>query len=109
VGFPVSVVPLRIGGGTRLKIYESMAARTAVVSTGVGAEGLDLDDGHGRTVLLADTPESFAECCVELLEDAEARQRLSDSAWELVSARFSWDQVAREFARILENASRVTW
>src|SRR6185437_13822916 len=62
----VSIVPLRIGGGTRLKIYEAMAARSPVVSTTIGAEGLTVSDGED--IRLADTSESFARICVELLE-----------------------------------------
>jgi glycosyltransferase involved in cell wall biosynthesis len=102
-GSLVSIVPLRIGGGTRLKIYESMAARTPVVSTTVGAEGLDIEDG--RNILLADTADSFADRCLELLEDAEAQRRLSEAAWAMVSARFSWEHVADQFASVLETAS----
>ncbi|MGH9936633.1 MAG: glycosyltransferase, partial [Blastocatellia bacterium] len=59
----VFVVPLRIGGGTRLKIYEAMAMRKAVVSTTVGAEGLDVN--HGRDILLADDPQTFADYVIE--------------------------------------------
>jgi len=100
----VSIVPLRIGGGTRLKIYEAMAARTPVVSTSVGAEGLDIE--HGRNLLIADTADTFAESCLALLNSAEHRQRLADAGWELMNARFSWEQVADQFARVLESAQR---
>src|SRR3981081_1862320 len=63
-GSPVSIVPLRIGGGTRLKIYEAMAAKIPVVSTTVGAEGLDVC--NGENIHIADLPAEFAECCVTL-------------------------------------------
>ena len=62
---------MRIGGGTRLKIYEAMAARVPVVSTTVGAEGLDIH--HPDDIRLADTPEAFAAACTELL----ARRRVA--------------------------------
>ncbi len=101
-GAKVSVVPLRIGGGTRLKIYEAMAARTPVVSTTIGAEGLDV--GDSSTIRLADSPADFARECVALLASTAERRRMSAAAWELVSSRFSWRQVARVFERTLESA-----
>lgn len=101
-GSSVSIVPLRIGGGTRLKIYESMAARVPVVSTSVGAEGLSVNPSEN--IRIADQPEGFAAQCLELLQDRPARERVVSSAWELVSARFSWEEVARSFERILEAA-----
>ena len=96
----VSIVPLRIGGGTRLKIYESMAARIPVVSTSVGAEGLTIDPP--ANIRIADSPESFAAECVSLLESPEARARQAAAGWELVSTRFSWEQVTARFESILE-------
>jgi glycosyltransferase involved in cell wall biosynthesis len=99
-GAAVSIVPLRVGGGTRLKIYESMAARVPVVSTAVGAEGLEVHPG--QDIRIADSPEQFAEECLALLDDASERARLADAAWRLVSSRYSWDRVARDFEAILE-------
>jgi len=99
-GASVSIVPLRVGGGTRLKIYESMAARVPVVSTGVGAEGLDVRSPDH--LLLADTPESFAAACLELLESPARRQELARSAWDWIAARYSWDEIARQFEKVLE-------
>ena len=101
-GSAVSIVPLRIGGGTRLKIYEAMAAKIPVVSTSVGAEGLTVQPPEN--IRIADTPESFAQSCIELLEDDAERARVAESAWEMVSACFSWEKVARQFERILEAA-----
>ena len=98
-GSKVSMVPLRIGGGTRLKIYESMAAGTPTVSTSVGAEGLDVK--HPGNIRLADTPAGFAEQCVDLLENAGERQRLAAEALNLVTTRFSSDVVAAEFEGLL--------
>jgi sugar transferase (PEP-CTERM/EpsH1 system associated) len=95
----VSIVPLRIGGGTRLKIYEAMAARIPVVSTTIGAEGLDVLDGEN--IAVADSPDGFAERCLALLEDAEARRKQSEAAWEMVSACYSWEVVARRFEQLL--------
>ncbi|MGC2108516.1 MAG: glycosyltransferase family 4 protein [Candidatus Korobacteraceae bacterium] len=98
-GSKISVVPLRIGGGTRLKIYESMAAGTPTVSTSIGAEGLDVS--HPKNIRLADTPAAFAEQCIELLDDAQERERLAAEALKLVTAHFSWDVVTAEFERLL--------
>jgi glycosyltransferase involved in cell wall biosynthesis len=95
----VSIVPLRVGGGTRLKIYEAMAARVPVVSTGVGAEGLDVSDSEN--IALADSPGAFAERCLALLGDAEVRRKQAQAAWEMVSACYSWEVVARKFEELL--------
>ncbi len=95
----VSIVPLRIGGGTRLKIYEAMAAKIPVVSTSVGAEGLDVRDGDN--IAIADSPEAFAERCVALLSHAEARRKQSQAAWEMVSACYSWEVISRKFEQLL--------
>jgi glycosyltransferase involved in cell wall biosynthesis len=95
----VCIVPLRIGGGTRLKIFESMAARVPVVSTTVGAEGLPVENGN--TIYLADDPQTFAARCLELLESKPAAQKLAAEAWDMVSSRFSWEAVSREFERLL--------
>jgi polysaccharide biosynthesis protein PslH len=88
----VYVVPLRIGGGTRLKIFEAMAMGKAVVSTTVGAEGLPVTDG--RDIVLADEPARFAEAVVRLLRDTGARQRIGRGA-RLVVERYDWSAVAR--------------
>jgi polysaccharide biosynthesis protein PslH len=95
----VSIVPLRIGGGTRLKIYEAMAAKIPVVSTTIGAEGLDVRDGEN--IALADSPEAFAERCLALLGSADARCKQSQAAWEMVSACYSWEVVSRKFEQLL--------
>ncbi len=101
-GASVSVVPLRIGGGTRLKIYESMAAGTAVVSTSIGAEGLDVS--HPGNIRLADSAQAFADECLALLQDAEQRRSLSTEALHLVTSRFSWDAITDEFEKLLTGA-----
>ncbi len=101
----VSIVPLRIGGGTRLKIYEAMAAGVPVVSTRVGAEGLDVQDG--KNLFLADDPETFAARCVELLTTPAMNRDMAAAALALVSARFSWEQVAADFESILERAGQT--
>jgi sugar transferase (PEP-CTERM/EpsH1 system associated) len=98
-GAKISIVPLRIGGGTRLKIYESMAAGVPVVSTTIGAEGLDARDGE--TLRLADEPEAFAAACVDLLNRESERTRLSAAARQMVANRYSWEAAAAAFERCL--------
>ena len=88
----VYIVPLRIGGGSRLKILEALAARKAVVSTTVGAEGLSVTDG--REIKLADTPERFAKQIHMLLENPELRRRLGRAGRKLVEDRYGWDALA---------------
>jgi glycosyltransferase involved in cell wall biosynthesis len=84
----VAIVPLRSGGGTRLKILEAMAAGTPVVSTTVGAEGLDVVDR--QHLLLADTPDDFAAAVGRLLDDPGLRASLGASARRLVEQHYDW-------------------
>lgn len=98
-GSQVSIVPLRVGGGTRLKIFEAMAAGVPVVSTTIGAEGLGARDGE--TIRIADAPEAFAEACLALLADAAERERLRENALEMITSLYSWEAVAGEFERLL--------
>ena len=97
----VFAVPLRIGGGTRLKIFEAMAAGKAVVSTPVGAEGLDVRNGHD--ILLEDTPAGFAASTTALLRNAGRREALGEAAVAL-AARHDWSAVIRSFEAALERA-----
>ena len=99
----VFVVPLRVGGGTRLKIFEAMAAGKAVVSTAVGAEGLDVHDGHD--IVLADDPSRFADAAIGLLRDREKRRRLELAASAL-AARYDWSVIAQQFESVVAAVSR---
>ena len=92
----LSVVPLRVGGGTRLKIYEAMSIETPVVSTAIGAEGLPVRGGEH--IAIADAPQDFADSVVSLLGDAPRGARMAASAVDLVRRRFSWASVADQFA-----------
>jgi len=94
------VVPLRIGGGTRLKIFEAMAMEKPIVSTSVGAEGLPVK--HGEELLLADTPESFAESVIRLLSDTGLAKDLGRRSARTVRDRFGWKSVADRFSEICE-------
>jgi glycosyltransferase involved in cell wall biosynthesis len=100
----VFVVPLRIGGGTRLKIYEAMAAQRAIVSTSIGAEGLDYRDG--MDIVIADEPEAFADEVIRLLRDRDARVKLGRGAGD-TAARFDWEAVSKEFEGVLRQATEA--
>jgi polysaccharide biosynthesis protein PslH len=95
----VNVVPLRIGGGTRLKIFEAMAAGRAVVSTSVGAEGLPTESG--RHLLLADDPVTFAQSVVTLLRDAQQRRAIELEARAFVTGHYDWSAAAAHFEQAL--------
>jgi len=92
------IVPLRIGGGTRLKIFEAMAMEKAVVSTTVGAEGLQLTDGV--ELLLADEPDAFADAVVSVLNDRSYASELGQRAASIVRKNYGWRQVTDSFVSI---------
>jgi polysaccharide biosynthesis protein PslH len=100
------VVPLRIGGGTRLKIFEAMAAERAVVSTSIGAEGLPTE--HGRHLVIADGPEAFSQAVVGLLRDAAARMRIEHAARALVTERYDWAVAAAHLETSLVETRRAS-
>lgn len=95
----VTVVPLLTGAGTRLKVLEALALGTPVVSTRLGAEGLDLEDG--QHVAIADAPETFADRVLMVLGDAGVAARLSAQGRSRVRARYTWDAIGREFCDIV--------
>ena len=89
-------VPLRLGGGTRLKIVEAMAAGVPVVSTTIGAQGLSATDG--QELLIGDTPEQFVHKTVRLVQDAQLREHLAHQGANLVQKAYSWQGQGRRFA-----------
>ena len=97
------VVPLRIGGGTRLKIFEAMAMGKALVSTSIGAEGLDVQSG--RDLILADGPAAFANAFLSLLRDARVRHAYEQAAAKQ-AAQYDWSNIVERFADVLQKASR---
>ncbi len=94
----VVVVPLRVGGGTRLKIYEAAAMQKAVLSTSLGAEGLDVT--NREHIVIADEPATFATALVELLDDQHARDNLAAAARKLVAENYSSEVIAAQFEAI---------
>lgn len=97
-GAAASVIPLRIGGGTRIKAYEAMAQGCPIVSTTIGMEGLPAE--AGRHYILADQPEEFADALVALLADPARGSAMAADARSFVEASFSSARVAAEFERI---------
>jgi polysaccharide biosynthesis protein PslH len=102
----VVVVPLRIGGGSRLKILEALAVAKAVVSTSVGAEGLDLVSGEHFTI--ADAPSEFAKRTVELMQSVEERHRFGHNGREAVSRQYDWDQIIENLDSTWRGTARQT-
>ena len=100
----VYIVPIRIGGGTRLKIFEAMAMGKAVVSTAIGAEGLPVRDGEH--LVLAEEPHAFAAAVVRLMRDVDARRALEHAAHRLVAEHYDWSAVAGEMERALIGFAR---
>jgi polysaccharide biosynthesis protein PslH len=99
------VVPLRVGGGTRLKIYEGMTMGLPTVSTTIGAEGLPVVDGEH--LVLADDPDTFARACIALLTDPARCATMGNAADHYVREQFGWDGVAKRFAEYCQAAIPV--
>jgi glycosyltransferase involved in cell wall biosynthesis len=99
-GASVYVVPLRMGGGTRLKVLEAMAMGKAMVSTTVGAEGFDVVSG--RELVLADTPAGFAAAVVDLLGDRARREEMGKIACKFAASGYDWPIVVPMLERVYE-------
>jgi glycosyltransferase involved in cell wall biosynthesis len=96
----VALAPLRVGGGTRLKILEAFAMGKAVVSTSLGCEGLRT--AHEEHLLVADHPELFARAVVRLLQDGEMRAKLGRAGRALVEEKYSWECCGAQLLRVLK-------
>jgi polysaccharide biosynthesis protein PslH len=99
----VYIVPLRIGGGTRLKIFEAMGMAKAVVSTTIGAEGLPVSDG--TDIVIADEPAAFADAVVRLIRDEPGRKSIEQAARRLVVERYDWSAVAGDIEHALSRVA----
>jgi polysaccharide biosynthesis protein PslH len=100
------IVPLRLGGGTRLKIVEAMAMSKPIVSTTIGAEGIDVV--HEKHLLIADEPAQFAAAVGRVLDDASLAARLGEEGRALVTARYSWEAAARSLEGFLRDVLAPT-
>ena len=96
----VIVVPIRFGSGTRLKILDAWAMGKAIVSTELGAEGLE--SVHGENILLADEPDQFAKCVLNLLSNARQRSRLGKAGRQLVESHYDWSVIAPKLGEVYE-------
>jgi sugar transferase (PEP-CTERM/EpsH1 system associated) len=96
----IMILPLRVGGGTRIKVFEAMAAGLPIVSTSVGVEGLCTTDGEH--VLIGDDSERFANQTLRLLQDASLRRSLAERARLWVKERFGWQQAADHFFGLIK-------
>jgi glycosyltransferase involved in cell wall biosynthesis len=108
----LAVVPIRFGGGTRLKVVEALANRLPVVTTTVGCEGIDVVDGH--SALIADDAAGFAAACVRVLTEPELRAALVGEGRELFEAHYQWSQIRHRLAEVCravatrESADRIS-
>ena len=97
----VFIIPLLIGSGIRGKALESMAMRIPIVSTTLGCAGIHLE--HEKSVLLADTPEQFAESVLRMFNNTELRKRIADSAFSIVRSRYDWTQKGVELENVYQS------
>lgn len=100
-GADVVVVPIRYGGGTRIKILDAWAHRVPVVSTTIGAEGLDAKDGV--ELLIADSPREMADACVRLFNDHTLHKSLTEAGYERFSRHHQWRSIEEQVARVAAN------
>jgi glycosyltransferase involved in cell wall biosynthesis len=96
------VVPLRVGGGTRLKILDALSMRKAIISTAVGCEGLEV--AHGEHLLVADEPQAFAAQVVSVLRDRALARRLGAAGRMLVERRYEWRVIAGDLMQVYAGA-----
>ncbi len=98
------IVPLQIGSGTRIKIIESMATGTPVVSTRIGAEGISCT--HNKDILLADSAEEISKSVISLLRDRAMAYQIGKAGRSLVEARYNWDSSAEIMRKAIQAADR---
>lgn len=96
----LTIVPIRMGGGTRIKILEAMSYNRAVVSTTIGVEGLDFE--KGKDIIIADTPDDFANSCIKLIEDNNYRKKISAAGRKAVQIKYGSQNIAQILCEIFE-------
>lgn len=101
----VYVVPLRMGGGTRLKIMETLASKIPLVTTSIGCEGIDIE--HRKHAMIADEPEDFANAVLELFVNKELCKKLTKTGYELVMNKYRWKSICKEMDRAYEELTGI--
>ena len=94
-------MPLTYGGGTRIKIIEAFTKMCPVVSTSIGAYGIQAQDG--QHILLADSPEDFSADCMKLTQQPQLAKELAENGWQLFIEKYDWDVIGVSIREILGN------
>jgi polysaccharide biosynthesis protein PslH len=100
----VFVVPLRMGGGTRLKISEALAMKRPIVTTSIGCEGIDVR--HGESVLIADDPNQFAQSIIDLFGNKSLRGYLAENGYNLVREKYDWSLIGKQMELAYQGMAR---
>jgi polysaccharide biosynthesis protein PslH len=100
------IVPIHVGGGTRVKIAEAFSRKCPVVATSLGAFGYEVSDNE--ELLLADSPETFANACLTLLADPELGKLLAERAWERFCREWSWSAIGPKVAAAVQACLRYS-
>lgn len=98
------IVPLQYGGGTRLKILDAFSKMCPVVSTPVGAYGLEVKDN--QHLLIQENPESFANACIQLIKNQSLAQQLAQNAWKLFEEKYNWNVIGQEIDTVVNRMTR---
>ncbi|MEX2456588.1 MAG: glycosyltransferase, partial [Balneolaceae bacterium] len=101
----VYVVPLRMGGGTRLKIIEALAIKKPLVTTSIGCEGIDIE--HRKSALIADNPQHFADAVMELFANKELCEDLTTNGYEIVINKYRWKSIGNHIDRAYEKLTGI--
>jgi glycosyltransferase involved in cell wall biosynthesis len=97
----IFIVPLLSGSGTRLKILDAMAMKIPVVSTSIGAEGLDVQ--HENNIMIADTPQDFINCIIQLQRDSELANTIVENGFQLVNNTYGWEIIWKKLLKAYDN------
>lgn len=97
----ISIIPLLSGSGTRLKLLESFSFKTAVVSTSIGAEGVNYADTE--SILIADTPDEFVKAVESLLADDAMCNRIAEAGYSMAKETYDWNVIGDRLVRSLKN------
>lgn len=102
----VYVVPLRMGGGTRLKVIEALAMKKPLVTTSIGCEGIDIISGENA--LIADSPERFAQAVLELFKNKELSNKITENGYELVMKKYRWESIGEHINHAYEALTGIS-